>query len=277
MEPVAQRVSAPPAPNLADFIDGYIGYRQYGFAPGLHRGLPSRHLTFIVSIGAPIDVVAQTNPRQPPEGYRCVVSGLQATHATIAHPGHQEGVVVALSPLGCRTLFGLPAGELWDTSVECAELTGAIGRQLWEELQGTIDWPTRFGVCDRILSTLAGPGRVALELTHAWRSIVDSDGAMPIGPLADEIGWSRQHLTRRFTAEFGLSPKLAARVARFERAKRMIERIPSYITLAEVAAVCGYYDQAHLNRDFVELAGCAPTTWLAGEVPSVQDEHRLPG
>jgi AraC-like DNA-binding protein len=50
--------------------------------------------------------------------------------------------------------------------------------------------------------------------------------------------------------------------------------LPSRPSIAEVAAACGYYDQPHLNRDFVELAGCPPGEWLAAEVPSVQDGER---
>ena len=88
--------------------------------------------------------------------------------------------------------------------------------------------------------------------------------------VAGQVGWSRRHLAHRFTDEFGLSPKLAARVVRFERATTLL-RSPGRPALAEVAAACGYYDQPHLNRDFVELAGCPPGEWLAAELPSVQD------
>ncbi|WP_433601482.1 helix-turn-helix domain-containing protein [Nocardia sp. CA-135953] len=272
MQPTTEVVTARPAPALAAFIDGYLGYRLSGFAPGLHRGLPSRHMTFIVSIGPSIDVVAQTDSRQSPEDYRCVLSGLQASSAVISHNGYQEGIGIELTPLGSRALFGMPASALWNTSVECAEVAGPVGRQLWEESQELSSWPERFAACDRVLTRLVCHDRlVAPELTWAWRTLVESDGAARIGPLAEEIGWSRQHLARRFGAEFGLGPKLAARIARFERARRMIGHTPSYVTIAQVAATCGYYDQAHFNRDFAELAGCSPTAWLAEEIPSVQD------
>ncbi|WP_406265821.1 helix-turn-helix domain-containing protein [Nocardia sp. NBC_00881] len=278
MEPTTEVVTARPAPMLAAFIDRYVGYRMFGFAAAVHRGLPSRHMTFIVAVGPTIDVVEQTDPRQSPQDYRCVVSGLQASTALIAHNGHQEGVAVELTPLGCRTLFGMPAAALWDTSIEFADLAGPAGLELWERVQHAPTWPERFAACDRVLSALADPDRtVGPELTWAWRTMVRSRGGISVGPLAEEIGWSRQHLTRRFSREFGLSPKLAARITRFERTRRMLEHPPSFVTIAQVAAACGYYDQAHLDRDFAELAGTSPTRWLAEEIPSVQDSEGSAG
>jgi len=274
MEPTTEVVTARPAPPLAGFIDQYVGYRMTGYVPGLHRGLPSRHQTFIVAIGPTIDVVGQTDRAQSPGDYRCVLSGLQATSAAIAHSGHQEGVAIKLTPLGCRALFGMPAAAMWSTTLECADVVGPGGDELWERLQGPASWRARFAVCDEVLTRLASPDRlVTPELTWAWQTVVDTAGGASVAALAERIGWSRQHLTRRFSAEFGLAPKLAARITRFERARGMIASTPPFVTLAQVAASCGYYDQAHLNRDFAELAGCSPTIWLAEEeIPSVQDE-----
>ncbi|GAA5042511.1 AraC family transcriptional regulator [Nocardia callitridis] len=269
---------ARPAPVLGAFIDRYVGYRMVGFAPGLHRGLPSRHMTFIVGIGHTIDVIAHTDPAQSPGAYRGVLSGLQASNALIAHDGYQEGIGIELTPLGSRALFGMPAAELWDTTVESAHVLGPPGARLWERLQSTTRWSRRFAVCDEVLGDLVRPDRVVgPELTWTWQRIVRSGGTVRIGGLAAGIGWSRQHLTRRFDQEFGLRPKLASKITRFERARRMLGDAPSYSTIAQVAAVCGYYDQAHLNRDFAELAGTSPTMWLAEEIPSVQDEPGFAG
>ena len=100
MSDVAEVTMArPPAEPLRPFVDSYLGDRLSGFPPGLHRGLPSRNLTFIVSIGPTIDVVAQTDPTEGPRSYRCVLGGLQASSALIAFSaGMIVTVLAALSP-----------------------------------------------------------------------------------------------------------------------------------------------------------------------------------
>lgn len=261
-----------PAPALTALIDSYIGYRMIGFPAGVHRGLPSRHLTLIVSIGPEIEVVAQTDPAQAPQRYRCVVGGLQASPALIAHHGHQEGVAIELTPLGSRALLGMPARALWNLSLELDEVAGPLGRELWERLQEPAGWKERFAAVDDVLCRLLRDTALEPALGRSWQLIASSGGTAPVGEIARAIGWTRQHFARRFADEFGLSPKLAARVVRFDRARRMLQQTPAFVSIAQVAAVCGYYDQAHLTRDFVELAGCPPGRLLAEEdLPSVQD------
>jgi AraC-like DNA-binding protein len=271
-DPVAEGASTLPAPALRPFVASYTGYRLLGHAPGIHRGLPSRNLTLIASIGPPIDVVRQTDPRQAPAEYGCVLGGLQASTALIRHDGNQEGVSIDLTPLGCRSVLGAPTGALWDVSLELDDVIDGVGRELWERLQGTTDWAERFAVCDDVLLRLLEPRTVDPELAWCWRAVVGSHGSVTVKELADETGWSRQHLTRRFRSEFGLSPKLAARVVRFDRARHLLQQGRDGWSIADVAAACGYFDHAHLNRDFADLAGCTPTELLTEDLPSVQDE-----
>jgi AraC-like DNA-binding protein len=275
---VHQWVERVPAARLRPFVDRYVGYRMIGYAPGVHRGLPAAHMTFIVSIGRPIDVVAQTSPAQGPRAYGCVISGLAASPALIAHDGNQEGVAIELTPLGSRALLGMPAAEIWDLSLELSDVAGSIGVELWERLQIDRSWDQRFLTCDEVLGRMTGSGEVAADLRRSWHLLVASAGRLSVAELAAETGWTRQHLGRRFRQEFGLPPKLAARVLRFDRARRMLQSVPSYISISQVAAACGYFDQSHLCREFAELAGCSPTELVASEnlppppeVPSVQD------
>ena len=269
--PRTEWAARPPDSRLAPYVESYHGYAMTGYPAGLHRGLPGRNMTFIVSIGTAIDVVEQPDPAHGPGSYRCVVGGLQLRQATISHEGDQEGVAIELTPLGSRALLGAPASALWSTSYELGDVVGGAGDELWERLQLAPTWDQRFAACDAVLTRLLGEAEVAPELDHSWHRLVDTGGSLGVAELAAEVGWSRQHLARRFGQEFGLAPKSAGRLVRFERARLMLQRAPSYVTLAQVAATCGYFDQSHFTHEFVEMAGCTPTQWIADEVPSVQD------
>lgn len=268
----ARFASRRPAPPLRPYVDRYVGYRLDGVADAVHRGLPSRHLTMISSIGAPIEVLAQADPAQRPDVFDFVVAGLQVTPALIAADGPQEGVTIELTPFGCRALLGMPPLALWNCAVEADAVIGRAATELHHRLHETPRWADRFAGCDEVLSRLlrAEPPAVDERLRGAWQLLVASGGRIAVSDLADRIGWSRRHLAQRFTGEFGLSPKAAARVLRFERACALL-RSACRPAIADVALTCGYYDQPHLNRDFAALAGCPPAAWLATELPFVQD------
>src|SRR5581483_4851436 len=111
------------------------------------------------------------------------------------------------------------------------------------------------------------------EVSYTWDRLRRSHGAVSVAELAAETGWSARHLGNQFRAETGLSPKAGARVIRFDRARRRLLRRQAEdgrVVLAELAAECGYYDQAHLARDFRDLAGCPPSVLLAEEFRNVQ-------
>jgi transcriptional regulator GlxA family with amidase domain len=59
---------------------------------------------------------------------------------------------------------------------------------------------------------------------------------------------------------------------RFHRARDLLVRQAATggLRLADLAASCGYFDQAHLAREFRALAGCPPSRWLAEEFRNVQ-------
>jgi AraC-like DNA-binding protein len=276
-EPTVRWCVGRPSPALSGVVDRYAAYALTGFAPGIHHGVPSGRPTFIVSVGARIDVVAQSNRTEAPARYGAVLSGLQATSALIAHDGNQEGVAIEVTPVGFHRLFGVPASALWDTSVELDAIMGPVGRELWERVQQATTWPARFRACDLVLQRAATDAQVPDELRRAWSLVIGSGGTMSVSDLAGEVGWSRQHFRKRFEDEFGLTPKRASRVVRFERAYRMLQRTPSFVTIGQVAATCGYYDQAHLDRDFVEFTGLPPSELLAAEVPIVQDDGQVVG
>jgi AraC-like DNA-binding protein len=271
---VAEMVSAVPAPALRPYVARYTGYRQLGLAPAVHRGLPSPYLTVIITLDEPLVVRSHPDPAQPGGRYDTLVGGLHTRPVLIEHEGRESGVQLSLHPLGARRLLGLPAGPLYAVDVPGDVLFGPLAAQLQERIREARTWPQRFAALDQALtrrlartpSRRAGPPP---EVTHAWHLLGASRGTMPVGDLAGEVGWSARHLGERFRTETGLTPKQAARLFRFDRARRLLvinhhERGDAAV--ADVAVRCGYFDQAHLTREFGALAGCPPVAWLHEEV-----------
>ena len=260
--PVDEHVRRLPASALRRHIAWYTGWRQVGVPPAEHRGLPSPWLTLILTLDDPLDVARHPDPRQRPGRFETLVGGLHTAPALITHAGRQSGVQLALHPLGARALLGLPAGELAGQDVPADVVLGPVGVQLHERLRTAVSWPARFAVLDEVLTEICLTGRRAAEpeLPRAWELLHAGAG---VGEVAADVGWSPRRLAARFEVEVGLSPKATARVMRFDRARRLL---PARVgDLAGLAADCGYYDQAHLNRDFRQFAGLPPTAWLAAE------------
>ncbi|MEV6767062.1 helix-turn-helix domain-containing protein [Nocardia sp. NPDC051030] len=262
-----------PDPRLRAYVCGYSGYLLRGFEPGTHVGMPGTGLTVIITIDEPISVPVSSHPEQPGGTWDMLASGLTVRPAVIAHNGFQHGIQLALTPLGCRALFGVPVAALGSWIVGLPEVLGPCAGELWERLASTVTWPDRFAVLDEILLRRVRPVHWDSELTRAWELLSGPDPAVRVAAVADEIGWSRRHLGNRFTAEFGVTPKDTARIARFERSHAML-RNPNPPPLAEVAALAGFYDQAHMAREWRELAGMPPSVWREREVfPFVQDQQ----
>ncbi|MFJ2581601.1 helix-turn-helix domain-containing protein [Kitasatospora aureofaciens] len=265
---VDEAVRARPAPELRPYVAWYSGYRQRGIAPAVHRGLPSPYLTFILTLDEPLEIAGHPDPAQPPGTYATLLGGLHTAPALITHDGRQSGVQIAVHPLAARALFGLPAVELAGIDVPAEEVLGRLGPRLREQLQAAADWSERFALLDAALLRAARPsGQVPPEVGRAWQALRRSGGRLPVAALARETGWSARHLQERFRRETGLTPKAAARVIRFDRARHLLTASARPPRLAELAARCGYFDQAHLAREFRALAGSAPSAWLAAEGP----------
>ncbi|MGH3248668.1 MAG: helix-turn-helix transcriptional regulator [Trebonia sp.] len=268
-----------PGEALRSYVAWCTGYRQAGVEPAAHRGLPSPWLTMIVTLDEPLVIARHPDPRQPASTHDFLLGGLHTAPALVTHDGRQSGIQLALTPLGARALLGMPAGELASIDVEAADVLGRLAGEVRERVLSASDWAGRFAVLEEVLAGRVRAARAPHgavprpEVSYAWARLRQSRGAVSVADLAAETGWSARHLGSQFRAETGLSPKAGARVIRFDLARRrLLRRQPEggRVMLAELAAECGYYDQAHLARDFRDLAGCSPSVLLAEEFRNVQ-------
>ena len=255
-------------PSLRGVVRRLAAYDETSTVPLLRRQAPTSTCTLVLGLGEPLRVDDRL--------LGSFLGGLAGSAAVTEFHGHQAGIQVDLAPLGLLRLLGAPGREVSGAPVvvdDLAALTPA-GRTLARlpaRIAALEGWPARLALVNRTLADLLADSVAAPdpEVAHAWRRLEHAGGRIPMPALAAEVGWSRRHLSRRFSAQVGLAPTTTARVLRFRRAADLLVPRPGEPAvrgrrIADVAGACGYADHAHLDREFRALAGCTPQDYVAG-------------
>jgi transcriptional regulator GlxA family with amidase domain len=157
--------------------------------------------------------------------------------------------------------------ELTNQTIRLDDVLGEAGRLLVDRLQDAPDRARRFALLEAFLmARIEGAKAPPPEISWAWQRLATTGGTQSIGELAVGLRCSRRHLIALFREHIGLPPKPLARILRFGRAVRLLDRCND-LRWSEVALNCGYYDQSHMNRDFLEFAGTTPTEYLRLRLP----------
>ncbi|HST36620.1 MAG TPA: helix-turn-helix domain-containing protein, partial [Allosphingosinicella sp.] len=169
-------------------------------------------------------------------------------------------------PDGCVELIRRRAGRSrWGAAQPKAFAVGLIERPESFSISGDARfeavrlWPWAWQlVSDIPLATMRGrwiaydgpfeiPAHPALAATG--RAIL---GAASVAEMGERTGMSPRALQRWFAAHVGLPPRRYLRLLRFHKA---FEQVPGDASLAAHAAEQGFADQAHMAREFREMAG----------------------
>jgi AraC-like DNA-binding protein len=271
-----ETVVARPDPRLRPGVISYRGIRLALDRPRRRLEAPIGAATLLLGFEEPVRI---TRAGRPPATLVSVFSGPTTTPAVGEHGGRLSGIEVLLMPWAAFTLFGTPQYELADRTVDPDELPHALGTRRAGDRRHTVGelsaalaalptWEDRFGLLDDMLARWSQAGTPSsLRVVRAWSELVRTWGAVPVRSLAEEVGWSVRHLENRFREQIGLGPKVAARVLRLQRARRLLAQGRGQ---AETAAICGFYDQAHLSGEFRAMTGCTPREFtMARGIPPV--------
>ena len=261
--PRAPRLAAAPQPLLRSLLPrGYAGFTE---------ATTPRHLVLPATTAVPLVVKLLDSPHRPP----AFVMGAHGSSTVLEGECAPSYLEVLLAPLGAYRPLGQPIAELGGRPLDLVEVLGGDGRRLAEQLRDTPSWRQRLALLDRFLLERLDRGpRPSPEVGWAWQRLVATGGAVPIGQLAKEVGWSHRHLLARFRRQVGLRPKTAARLIRFDGVWRRLDQ-DRPLDWGRVAAEVGYADQAHLAREFRQFTGTTPTAFAAWTTPPGGNGERL--
>jgi AraC-like DNA-binding protein len=158
---------------------------------------------------------------------------------------------------GC--ILGIRAADLTDSNVSAVEVWGKRGRELQSRLAGMSEWEDRWILFEGLVRERQQP---PTPVQQAIRALTLSRGQMDLTAVAVSAGLSARHFRRSCVEETGLSPKQLGRILRFRYAQRLAS-INKSQNWADIAALAGYFDQAHLIRDWNHLLGRTPMAVLS--------------
>jgi AraC-like DNA-binding protein len=200
-----------------------------------------------------------------------IASGAYSGAFVVETRAHASIVGVHFKPGGAATVLGVPAGELANKHVELEALWGRRAAELRDRLHAAAHPAQRFrileqGLIDRLPRSPSARREVGVALGRL------SEPGVEVREVARHLQLSHRRFIELFTEQVGMTPKRYSRVLRFQRALRLVtgHGAPAW---TQVALECGYFDQAHLCRDWAELTGFSPGEFLRLRNVRVKDHH----
>jgi AraC-like DNA-binding protein len=263
----------PPHPSLAPFVERLWHLDETADrAPrcARERALPTGRVDLVIRLSpAPIRIFEDVEGQAARTFGHAVVVGARASFHVRDTSSPSCSVGAHLRPGGAAAVLGIPAGELAGRHTTLGDLWGR--QSLRERLLDETSPHARLVLLEDCLLARLTVRPKDPAVAHAL-ALLGTTGGCSTARLARETGLSQRWLIERFRAAVGLTPKVYARILRFQNAIAQAGLARS-LGWAQVALRCGYYDQSHLSREFQAIAGMPPGAY---EPLSVQRPNHVP-
>jgi AraC-like DNA-binding protein len=251
-----------PTPPLRPFIECFWTLEGDGFDDGSspERILPDGCVELILNFG---DRFLQHTGGERTHQPRNFIVGQMTGPILISATGAVQLLGIRFQPGGTRPFLDVPAHEITDKVGELGGLSGGFERGLLDTCARAEKLDQKIAAVDAWLVSRLGENRFDPHLLALAARVIDCRGLVSVDQLAENAGVSSRQLERRFLQDVGIGPKLLARIVRFQQVFRAVGQ--SNPAWSEVAVECGYYDQAHLIRDFNQFAQQTPAVLFASQ------------
>jgi AraC-like DNA-binding protein len=229
-----------PSPRLAEYVECYWSHAA-------SHDTPSR---WILPDGC-VDILFSTSCGEP---LALSVVGLMTAPLTVnSEPG--LGFFGARFRPGMASAFIREVAQLNNRIEPLESFWGSTARLISQRLAES---PT----LEKMAATMDEMLRPKHPLDSSHQALLRlPDSMVPLNRLASDADLSERHFRRACVDRAGVPPKYLRRILRFRNATDLIRNVrrgTAWQNWAQFAADCGYYDQAHLIREFQEFAGCTP-------------------
>jgi AraC-like DNA-binding protein len=257
-----------PSPPLSASVEAFCFSEGEASLQTKERRLPDGRVALVINLGHELLRVAHREHDDQFQSFRGgVLSGAHSQFSVLDTTTLVTTIYVCFKPGGARPFLPMPATELTNQVVDLSRVFGTAAFDLREQLQAAQTNDDRVRILERFLLA-----RVAWEqashpaVTFALAEFQAGHKRRSIPEVTAQLGLNPKRFIKLFEEAVGLTPKVFCRVLRFQEGLCLIEN-GQWVSWADLALDCGYFDQSHFIHDFQAFSGLTPQAYLAQRSP----------
>jgi AraC-like DNA-binding protein len=216
-----------------------------GAVAGPQRILPDGCAEIILHYGEPMREHGVPQPR-------CLAVGQIDEFLLLDATGLVNVAGIRFQPEGAHGFFRARMHELTNRQLDLDTVAGAALRRRLEETEG--DPAAIWQVLEERLRGVAAPDPMLVRAIRMARET-------PVDEIAERLGTGTRQLHRTFHEQVGIPAKRFGQILRFQQVLTAWESA-DMVRLADLAIDCGFYDQAHMCREFARFCGKSPSAFF---------------
>ncbi len=238
-----------------ELLSPYIDTYWYGFSfnekEEFHKILPDGCVDIIFSFGEAKQF--GLDPTYPN------IIGAMTTFSEGSYSNEVSMLGIRFKPAGFSAFTRTPISEFTDQRINLTLTETLFDEYLYAELLEKETTQAKIQYLDSyFIKKLKRMFEPEARIVYAVNLIRQTKGLLPLTEVAESSCLSLRHFERRFKTAVGISPKTFSKVIKFQHSISYLKKNGD-ASLFSIAVDCGYYDQAHLIKEFKSLSGNSPS------------------
>lgn len=251
-----------PVPALSSYVRYYWILSDDAAVSVSERTLPVGCLQLVFHRGKRLlslkDSVLQ------PQSFVC---GQSLGFSDVSSTGPVEMIVVVFQPHAARDFLDIPANSFYERNVSTADTEDVELSVLSDRIADTPGHDTCIGLIEQFLiRRLYMRSEFNMKRISAVLQGIHLYPEISVSRLSEIACLGKKQFGRIFAEYVGTTPKEFIRIVRMQRALFVLQSDPS-VAFAQLACMCGFYDQSHMIKEFRHFSGYTPSEYLSVCLP----------
>lgn len=251
-----------PVPALAPYVRYYWILSDDAGTVVSERTLPVGCLQLVFHKGYRLFTLKDSSLQ--PGSFVC---GQSTGFSDVRSTGRIEMIVVVFQPYAAKDFLDIPASLFYEKNISTADMQDRDLSGLSERITDTPDHDACIGLIEQFLLR-----RLYMRSEYNMKRIstvlhgIDLYPEITISRLSEIACLGKKQFGRIFAEYVGTTPKEFIRIVRMQRALFVLQNDPS-VGFAQLACMCGFFDQSHMIKEFKHFSGYTPTEYLSVCMP----------